>query len=49
MRALSRLTLTQKLLGAIGLPLLAAFLALGVIVHTQLNAAIPPMAVLPSR
>ncbi len=43
MRALSRLTLTQKLLGAIGLPLLAAFLALGVIVHTQLNAAIPPM------
>ncbi|MCE8026686.1 methyl-accepting chemotaxis protein [Billgrantia aerodenitrificans] len=43
MRALSRLTLTQKLLGAIGLPLLAAFLALGVIVHTQLNATIPPM------
>nr|WP_111415350.1 methyl-accepting chemotaxis protein [Halomonas lactosivorans] len=43
MRALSRLTLTQKLLGAIGLPLLAAFLALGVIVHTQLNTTIPPM------
>jgi methyl-accepting chemotaxis protein len=43
MRILSRLTLTQKLLGAVGLPLLAAFMALGLIVHTQLNAAIPPM------
>ncbi|QOR39160.1 HAMP domain-containing protein [Billgrantia diversa] len=43
MTVLSRLTLTQKLLGAVGLPLLAAFLALGLIVHTQLNAAIPPM------
>ncbi|KAA0014527.1 HAMP domain-containing protein [Billgrantia pellis] len=43
MKALSRLTLTQKLLGTIGLPLLAAFMVLGLVVHTQLNAAIPPM------
>lgn len=43
MKLLSRLSLTQKLLGAIGLPLLAAFMVLGLVVHTQLTATIPPM------
>ncbi|EWH02461.1 cache domain-containing protein [Halomonas sp. BC04] len=43
MKRLTRLSLTQKLLGAIGLPLLLAFIALGLIVNTQLNNAIPPM------
>lgn len=43
MNVLSRLSLTSKLLGAIGIPLLAVFIALGVIVNLQLNATIPSM------
>ncbi len=43
MTVLSRMTLTQKLLGAVGVPLLLAFAALGVVIQMQLNAAIPPM------
>ncbi|WP_240454157.1 methyl-accepting chemotaxis protein [Halomonas sp. NO4] len=43
MKILTRLTLTQKLLGALGIPLLLAFLALGWVVNSQLNNAIPPM------
>ncbi|GEK47479.1 hypothetical protein HPA02_17620 [Bisbaumannia pacifica] len=39
----SRLSLTQKLLGALALPLLLACLALGIIVKTQLNASVPTM------
>ncbi|GKW50898.1 methyl-accepting chemotaxis protein [Halomonas sp. NCCP-2165] len=39
----SRLSLTQKLLGALALPLLGACLALGIIVKTQLNASVPAM------
>lgn len=43
MTRLTRLTLTQKLLGAVGIPLLLAFIALGAIVQVQLSSAIPPM------
>src|SRR5690554_714044 len=43
MNVLSRLSLTSKLLGAIGIPLLAVFIALDVIVNLQLNATIPLM------
>ncbi|SDK59571.1 methyl-accepting chemotaxis protein [Billgrantia gudaonensis] len=43
MNILSRLTLTQKLLAALGIPLVLAFLALGWIVNNQLNNAIPPL------
>ena len=43
MRWLSRLTLTQKLLGTLALPLLAAFAALGIIVYQQLNNEVPAL------
>ncbi|WP_355659929.1 methyl-accepting chemotaxis protein [Halomonas salifodinae] len=43
MHRLSRLSLTHKLLGSLALTLLLACLALGITIHRQLNASVPPM------
>ncbi|MCB8889186.1 methyl-accepting chemotaxis protein [Vreelandella malpeensis] len=43
MRKLSRLSLTQKLLCAVALPLLVVAVILGIIVNQQLNTAIPAL------
>lgn len=43
MSKFSRLSLTQKLLGAVALPLLVVAVILGVIVNQQLNRAIPDL------
>ena len=41
MKKISRLSLTQKLLAAVAIPLLAVAVILGIVVNLQLNSAIP--------
>ncbi|MCL5426280.1 MAG: methyl-accepting chemotaxis protein [Gammaproteobacteria bacterium] len=43
MKKISRLSLTQKLLAAVAIPLLVVAVILGFIVNQQLNKAIPPL------